>query len=74
MSNLRGNKVRNAAFAIVGLIAMLVSSLILLALIAALAIDGSSRFSSHFFSRSPPAFPSRPVFFQRGWARRWSWW
>ena len=57
MSNLRGNKVRNAVFAIVGLIAMLVSSLTLLALIAALAMDGSSRFSSHFFFSFPSRFP-----------------
>ena len=55
MNNMYGNKVRNAAFAIIGLGAMLVSSLTLLALIVALAIDGSSRLSPHFFF----AFPSR---------------
>jgi phosphate transport system permease protein len=57
MSNMRGNKLRNAVFAIVGLIAMLVSSVTLLALIAALALDGSSRITWHFFFSFPSRFP-----------------
>jgi phosphate transport system permease protein len=58
MTNIRGNKLRNAVFAIVGLIAMLVSSLTLVALLAALAIDGSPRLSWHFFFSFPSRFPT----------------
>jgi phosphate transport system permease protein len=58
MTNIRGNRLRNAVFAVVGLVAMLVSSLTLIALIAALAIDGSSRFSWHFFFSFPSRFPA----------------
>lgn len=58
MTNIRGNTLRNAAFAILGLVAMLVSALTLVALLAALAIDGSSRLSWHFFFSFPSRFPA----------------
>ena len=58
MTNFRGNTLRNAVFAILGLVAMLVSSLTLVALLAALAIDGSSRLSWHFFFSFPSRFPA----------------
>ena len=57
MSNLRGNRLRNAIFAIVGLTAMLASSITLVALIGALAINGSSRISWQFFVSFPSRFP-----------------
>ena len=59
MTNIRGNTLRNAAFAILGLVAMLVSALTLVALLAALAIDGSSRLSWHFFFSFPSRFPAQ---------------
>ena len=58
MTTIRGNTLRNAAFAILGLVAMLVSALTLVALLAALAIDGSSRLSWHFFFSFPSRFPA----------------
>ncbi|WP_447986768.1 phosphate ABC transporter permease PstA [Nitrospira sp. Nam74] len=58
MTHIHGNKVRNAVFAIIGLVAMLVSSITLLALIAALALDGGSRLSWHFFLSFPSRFPA----------------
>ena len=58
MTNIRGNTLRNAAYAILGLVAMLVSALTLVALLAALAIDGSSRLSWHFFFSFPSRFPA----------------
>jgi phosphate transport system permease protein len=58
MTTIRGNTLRNAIFAIVGLVAMLVSSLTLIALLASLAIDGSSRVSWHFFLSFPSRFPA----------------
>ena len=58
MTNIRGNTLRNAAFAILGLVVMLVSALTLVALLAALAIDGSSRLSWHFFFSFPSRFPA----------------
>jgi len=58
MTTIRGNTLRNAVFAITGLVAMLVSSLTLIALLASLAIDGSSRVSWQFFSSFPSRFPA----------------
>jgi phosphate transport system permease protein len=63
MTTIRGNTLRNAIFAIVGLVAMLVSSLTLIALLASLAIDGSSRVSWHFFSSFPSRFPAQAGIF-----------
>lgn len=63
MNTLRGTKLRNAIFAILGLTAMLVSSITLLALIAALAIDGSPRISWHFFVSFPSRFPDEAGIF-----------
>jgi len=58
ITTIRGNKLRNAVFAVIGLVAMLVSSLTLIALLASLAIDGSSRVSWHFFFSFPSRFPA----------------
>lgn len=59
MTTLDKNKLRNAVFAIVGLAAMLVSSLTLLALIVALTLDGASRLTWHFFLSFPSRFPDQ---------------
>jgi phosphate transport system permease protein len=63
MTTTRGNTLRNAVFAVIGLVAMLVSSLTLIALLASLAIDGSSRVSWHFFSSFPSRFPAQAGIF-----------
>jgi phosphate transport system permease protein len=63
MTTIRGNTLRNDVFAVIGLVAMLVSSLTLITLLASLAIDGSSRLSWHFFSSFPSRFPAQAGIF-----------
>ena len=54
-----GNKTRDKAFAIVGLIATFVGMLTLAALLFDLASDGLARIKPHFFTSFPSRFPGQ---------------
>lgn len=54
---IRNNKIKDLCFAVVGLLALLVSLVTLLALIIDLAVDGIPRLSLHFFFSYPSRFP-----------------